>query len=277
MRLNLIKSNTILLISLLVVGCSRQGNTNPDVEGVESQGSLSLVANGEDFVREGFVTKDGWQINFERVDITVGEVTAYQVEGAFNPEAKSQIKSETAIRLVQEAQTINLAQGEEDADPIVITQSKAPKGFYNALSWKMLPITDQSIAGSHTILLEGTATKAKRKINFVLGFNQPTKYVCGEFVGDSRKGLVQPNDIAEVEMTFHFDHIFGDREADADDEINQNAVGFQPLADLATSDTLELGWQDLEQNLSPEEYQKLTNGIAGLGHVGEGHCSVTHP
>ena len=29
------------------------------------EGSLVLVANGEDFVRQGFVSKDGWSINFE--------------------------------------------------------------------------------------------------------------------------------------------------------------------------------------------------------------------
>ena len=29
--------------------------------------SLSLVANGEDFVRQGFVSKDDWKINFDRL------------------------------------------------------------------------------------------------------------------------------------------------------------------------------------------------------------------
>ncbi|MDJ0576285.1 MAG: DUF4382 domain-containing protein [Xenococcaceae cyanobacterium MO_234.B1] len=274
MRQNLIKSNTLGFMSLLLVGCSGEGNTKPNLTVIESQGSLGLVANGEDFVREGFVTKDGWQINFERVDVTVGEVTAYQIEGGFNPDAKSQIKSETAIRLLEEPQTINLATGEENADPILIKESKIPEGFYNALSWKMLPGMDQTLAGDYTIVLEGTGTKANRKIDFLLGFNYPTKYVCGEFVGDTRKGIVKSNENAQVEMTFHFDHIFGDQEAEADNELNQNALGFEPLANLATSNNLQLSWQDLQERLSPEEYQKLTDAIAGLGHVGEGHCSA---
>ena len=274
MRQNLIKSNILGFMPLLLVGCSGEGKTKPNLTVIESQGSLGLVANGEDFVREGFVTKDGWQINFERVDVTVGEVTAYQIEGGFNPDAKSQIKSETAIRLLEEPQTINLATGEENADPILIKESKIPEGFYNALSWKMLPGMDQTLAGDYTIVLEGTGTKADHKINFLLGFNYPTKYVCGEFVGDTRKGIVKPNENAQVEMTFHFDHIFGDQEAEADNELNQNALGFEPLANLATSNNLQLSWQDLQERLSPEEYQKLTDAIAGLGHVGEGHCSA---
>ena len=273
MRQNLIKCNTLGFMSLLLVGCSGEGKTKPNLTVIESQGSLGLVANGEDFVRGGFVTKDGWQINFERVDVTVGEVTAYQIEGGFNPDAKSQIKSETSIRLLEEPQTINLATGGEDADPILIKESKIPEGFYNALSWKMLPGRDQTLAGDHTIVLEGTGTKANRKIDFLLGFNYPTKYVCGEFVGDTRKGIVKSNENAQLEMTFHFDHIFGDGEAEADNELNQNALGFEPLANLATSNNLQLSWQDLQERLSSEAYQKLTDAIAGLGHVGEGHCS----
>ncbi|HHP7230661.1 MAG TPA: DUF4382 domain-containing protein [Xenococcaceae cyanobacterium] len=288
MKQNLIKSNVLWFLALFLVGCSGEGNTNTNVgetplssdsaasdlvNNPESQGNLSLVANGEDFVREGFVTKDGWQINFERVAVNVGEVTAYQVESGFDPETEAAINSEIAVPLVKEPQTIDLAMGEATAAPILIQESSAPEGFYNALSWEMLPGIDASLSGEHTILLAGIATKGNRQIDFLIGLNQPTQYICGEFVGDTRKGIVQPNDNAEVEMTFHFDHIFGDGTAEADNELNQKALGFQPLASLATSDELQLSWQDLQANLAPEDYQKLTDAVVGLGHVGEGHCA----
>ena len=268
----LTKINILFCLSLLLVGCSGRGNTNSDIE---SQGSLSLVANGEDFAREAFTTKDDWQINFERVEVTVGEVTAYQVEGSFNPEAKSQIKSETSILLLPETQTINLARETEGGKPILVKETKAPEGFYNALSWQMVTKKEQNFPDGYTLLLEGTGIKANREIKFLLGFNEPIKYICGEFIGDTRKGIVKFGENTEVEMTFHLDHIFGDGTVKAEAEINQNALGFEPLAKLAASDNLKLSQQDLQQQLSPEAYQKLQNAIAGLGHVGEGHCSGT--
>ena len=51
-------------------------------------------------------------------------------------------------------------------------------------------------------------------------------------------------------------------------------MGFQPLANLAKEDNLELDWQGLQDNLSADDFQLLKKAITGLGHVGEGHCSV---
>ncbi len=272
MKHNLIKSNTIVFIACLLVGCSGRGNTNPDGIVTEFQGNLSLVANGEDFVRKGFKTKDGWQINFEKVEVNIGEVIAYQRTNDLSLEDQSQIEPEMPIKLLQEPKTINLAESKDDAKPILVKKSKVSEGFYNALSWKMLPRTDRTFLDSHTILLKGIGTKADRKLNFILGFNQPVTYLCGEFVGNERKGMIKPGGNTEVEMTFHFDHIFGDGTVATKDEINQNALGFDPLANLATVDDLKLSQQDLKKGLSSEAYQKLEKAIAGLGHVGEGHC-----
>ncbi len=274
MKYNFIKSNTLVFILLFLAGCSGVGNTSSNKSVMQSQGTLSLVANGEDFVRKGFTTKDGWQINFEKVEVTLGEVTAYQVRGGLNPDEKSPIKSERSIQLLPESKTIDLAQGGELAPPILVNKTQAPEGFYNALSWKMLPKMDSASGENSTILLKGIAIKADRKLNFLLHFNQPLGYVCGEFIGDTRKGMVKASENTELEMTFHFDHIFGDQTVKAEEDINQNALGFQPLANLADSNDLKLGQKDLSQKLSSEAYQKLEKAIAGIGHVGEGHCSI---
>ena len=54
---------------------------------------------------------------------------------------------------------------------------------------------------------------------------------------------------------------------------------FQPLADLASNGTVKLNQADLANQLSPQDYQQLTEAIAGLGDLGEGHCvvNVTQP
>ncbi len=91
-------------------------------------------------------------------------------------------------------------------------------------------------------------------------------------MGENRKGIVTKNQPADVEVTFHFDHIFGDKETPADDELNIYALGFEPLKTLANKGELKTNLQDLQQKLTPENYQKLKNSLLSLGHVGEGHC-----
>ena len=224
-------------------------------------------------MRQGFVTKDDWQIDFERVAVNVGNITAYQTEPAFNPDENTEINATEKVTILDEVTTIDLAEGTESAEPIAVEEINAPAGSYNALSWSMIPLDDSGLS-NQTIVLQGTAVKDQETVDFTIGFAVPMQYVCGEFVGDERKGIVQQDEVAEVEMTFHFDHIFGDSETPSDDPLNQDALGFQPLADLAQTGVLEADWQTLQQQLSPEDTQLLSNAIAGLGHVGEGHCKV---
>lgn len=264
-------------LSLVLTGCSGGGETKTatPTSTSDEQGTLTLVANGEDFVRQGFVTKDDWNLNFERVAVNITGVTAYQTEPAFDPSQNEEIKSQKAIPIISEVTTVDLAAGDENAAPVVVKELKASTGSYNALGWETIPQDDGGLQ-DQTIVLQGTATKAEEKINFQLGFALPVKYLCGEFVGDARKGVVKQDTPAEVEITFHFDHIFGDKDTPSDDALNQDALGFQPLAELAKGGELTADWQTLEQKLAPEDRQTLTKAIAELGHVGEGHCKAEY-
>ncbi len=78
-------------------------------------------------------------------------------------------------------------------------------------------------------------------INFDISLNRPIQYLCGEYVGDERKGIIQAGETGELETTFHFDHIFGDSETSPDDALNVDALGFEPLAKLASGDSLTIG------------------------------------
>jgi hypothetical protein len=249
--------------------------TEQETQAMAGEGTLELRANGEDFVRQGFVTKDGWQVDFDHVYVHLADVKAYQTDPAFDPDSDKQIdpKAEETVTLA-ESQTVDLAEGGEDAEPILVKEvSGVPTGNYNALSWKMTP-ADSGPAEGHTIVMEGTAEKEGQTVDFVMQVDQPYEYRCGEYVGDQRKGILEADKSAEVEATFHFDHIFGDAEAPADDAINTGALGFDPLAELAQDGTLNVSTSELESQLSPEEYQTLQEALNSLGHVGEGHCEM---
>ena len=239
------------------------------------EGNLTLIANGEDFVRQGFVSKDGWEIEFDRLDVNLSDAVAYSTE-SFEPQkgdTKESIEFQHQAKF-DTAGAVDLAAGEANAEPITVAQVEVPSGFYNALTWGLSTADTNSATAGNTMMLDGRATKNGETIDFILGFNQPVEYVNGEFVGDKRLGIVSADEPGQVETTFHFDHIFGDADTPLEDALNADALGFQPLADLASEGTLELDETDLAERLSPQNYQKLTEAIAGLGHVGEGHCVI---
>ena len=251
----------------------------PKTIAATDSGNLTLVANGEDFVRQGFVSKDGWQIDFDHLYVNVGEAIAYSTESAFEPQkndTKEDIEYQNKVELLTQARVVDLAEGAEDAEPIAVAEANVPVSFYNALAWSVDTADANSPMAGNTIMLIGRATKDGQTVDFDLGFNQPTEYVCGEFVGDLRQGIVAADAPGTTEMTFHFDHIFGDADTPPEDALNQDALGFEPLAELASNNTVKVSEEDLANQLAPEDYQQLTTAIAGLGHVGEGHCVVTN-
>jgi hypothetical protein len=234
--------------------------------------TLTLVANGEDFIRQGFVSKDGWHIDFNHAYVTLADVVAYQTNPPFNSEEDEELKPTESVTLISEATTVDLAAGGENAPPIKVTQVSAPVGFYNAIAWKL--VNDQENTGS--IILDGTAVKENETVKFLISLPINSDYTCGEFIGDQRKGILEAGKTAEIETTFHFDHLFGDGQTPANDDLNISALGFQPLAILAQNGQLKVDLATLEKSLSPEDYQKLMNNINSLGHVGEGHCRLNN-
>ena len=263
-------ANLTFLATGLLFGCS-QGENQRETPTTQEQGTLEIRTNGEDFVREGFVSKDNWQISFDHVYVTLADVTAYQSDPPFNAEAHSDIKAKEKVSLEQ-PKTVDLAEGNESAEPILVKKfAEVPAGKYNAVSWKMVK-GDSEPAEGQTIVMDGTAQKDDQTIDFTLKIDKEYQYICGEFVGGERKGILEAGGTADLELTFHFDHLFGDAEASADDDINTNALGFEPLAALAKDGKLEVEMSQLESELPAKDYETLEKALVGLGHVGEGHC-----
>jgi hypothetical protein len=239
----------------------------------QESGTLQIRANGEDFIRKGFVSKDGWQINFDRVYVTLSDVTAYQSDPPFDPESGKTLEAKEKVSLDQ-TQTVDLAQGDENAEPILVGEVKAPAGRYNALSWQMVPAQTGEASG-YPLYLSGKATKEGKNVDFILKIKPEMAFTCGDFVGEQRKGILQAGSTSDLEATFHFDHLFGDAETAPDDELNQGALGFEPFATLAKDGKLEADTTMLKENLSEADYKKLMEILPSLGHVGEGHCQET--
>ncbi|MGB3613727.1 MAG: hypothetical protein WBA10_08035, partial [Elainellaceae cyanobacterium] len=61
------------------MGCSESAQTNDASQNSAptQAGTLEFRANGEDFVRQGFVSKDGWQMDFDHLYVTLSELKAY--------------------------------------------------------------------------------------------------------------------------------------------------------------------------------------------------------
>ena len=239
----------------------------------EDVGALEIRANGEDFVRQGFVTKDGWRVDFDNVYVTLSEVGAYQSEYPFDAEAGGRPEAQTVVN-INGPITIDLAEGDEIAEPILVKTLTAPIGHYNALSWTMKPATAGPSAG-YSLMMRGQGTKGEETVLFSLKFEQMLSFICGDYVGDHRKGILAADDKADLEMTFHFDHLFGSGEVPADDDINVGALGFDPLAAIAEGGTLDVDVEGLKSQLSPADYDLLVSILPNLGHVGEGHCVET--
>lgn len=261
------KGVLVLTISLLLAATIALISCGGGVAG----GTLQFHANGEDFVREGFVSKDGWSITFDNVYVHLADITAYQTDPPYDPHVTTIIDSDVEVSLPG-ACTVDLAEGDEDADPILVGEvQNVAVGHYNAISWQMEQASSGPAAG-YSLVIIGTAEKDGESIDFTIGVEEEYRYCCGEYVGDERKGIVEDGGTADVEMTFHFDHIFGDFDAPPDDHVNVGAIGFDPFADIAEEGKLDEYLDSLQGKLSVEDYQTLVGTLPTLGHVGEGHC-----
>jgi len=235
-------------------------------------GTLKFVANGEDFVRQGFESKDGWDISFDHIYVTLSEIKAYQTDPPYDSHDDGATVNANETASLSGVHTVDLALGGADDDPILVAQlADASVGQYNAISWKMIKATSGDASG-YSLVVMGTAAKDIDIVDFTINVETEYAYYGGEYVGDVRKGIIADGETAELEMTFHFDHIFGDAETALDDELNTAAPGFQPFADLAVDDLLDMNMAQIEAGMESGAYDKLLDVLPTLGHVGEGHC-----
>ncbi|MFS8911623.1 DUF4382 domain-containing protein [Synechococcus sp. H60.3] len=259
----------------------REGIREPQAISASAKGTLELWANGEAFVREGLVSKDGWALQFEHVYVTLADVTAYQTDPPFDPQGEEELRAKALVSLTGPL-TVDLVPA-AGAERVLLGSLEAPPGHYNALAWRLVPAAEGPAKG-YSLWIEGKARPAKGEgegIPFVLKFSPELAFVCGEYVGEARKGFVQAGQVADLEATFHFDHLFGDGSLPPEDDLNRVALGFAPLVKLdplSLEQRLKGGsdplvWDDLQE--SGTASKTLLEILQNLGHVGEGHCRAS--
>ncbi len=264
-------------VLLALAACGAETNT--------PVGTLIVTANGEDFVRDGFVSEDGWQIDFETVQVNVQGPTAYQVvEQALSTDLRhgghphGDIPDGAAHVALMGEYMLSLKQPTFELGRI----EDAPIGNYNRLNFDVLPTTEESMgmvpeALGASIRLVGQAQKEGQTIQFELRFTEEMHYEsCGP---NEDAGVLAEGGEAEAQMTFHFDHVFGDfdeGEANPTDEetVNYMAIGFGPFAALAEDDSLNMDQAQLQAGMDAATFTQLIEAVKTLGHSGEGHCHL---
>jgi len=210
-------------------------------------GSLTLFVSGEDLATEGFnapkLSKDGWALEFNRITATFDQITAWQTDPPFMADA-AEITG-TALPIAGPF-TVDLVDA-DDEDRVALAAVEAAPGHFNALSWALVPGDD-----GFSLVFDGIARKDGQEVSFTLRSTESVAHACGEYLGDARKGFVTENAAADLEITLHLDHLFGRADKAEDDEMNLEAIGFEPFAG---GGAFELSLEGLH-----------------LGHVGEGHC-----
>lgn len=243
--------------ALVIWGCSRKKEV---VE--ETTGTIIFTANGEDFVRQGFVDKQGWSISFDNLFVNIADPVAYMPDG------------EKLEATLSGEYWIDLAQGDENADPITVGKmDSVPAGNYQSLRFKVKRTAEGDYNG-FSIVMIGTASKENKTVHFTVKLDEEMDYDGKEgFVGDEIKGMLKAGETTTVEMTFHFDHIFGDKEAPEDDHINTGSVGFDFFNRFIKDGKVEV---DQSAMKSDKDYTTLAHAMWTLGHLGEGHCEVSN-
>lgn len=225
--------------------------------GPVAAGTLQFFASGEELATEGFQaperTKDGWTLEFEHIYVTLSEVTAYQTNPPFDAHQDGPMQATHRV-VLQDVHTVDLVADADDEARVLVAEAAAEPGHYNALSWRLIVAGEGPSAGT-SMLFIGTAARDGQSVPFRIEVSDEVGYLCGQYVGDERKGFVIAGGVADLEMTFHLDHIFGREDKAAEDPMNLAAPGFGPFSDGAERHALSL---------------------AGLhvGHAGEGHCKV---
>ena len=241
---------------LAMACCAVLGAATPALAQQAGNGTLRFQANGEELALKGFqapkLTKDGWKVKFNHIYVVLSDVTAYQTSTPYAADKGGAIMAKTQVSLPG-VHVVDLVKGAGKDGLVTVGKAKAPAGHYNAISWKMDKAAKGPAAGYTTVFV-GKASKGGKTVNFQLGSDEVVSYHCGEYVGDERKGILKAGSKADVEMTFHLDHIFGNAELGAADEMNKGALGFEPFA------------KGGKQRISLKDLH--------IGHSGEGHCHV---
>jgi len=275
------------------------------------RGTLEFYADGEEFIRDGFMSMDGWTVEFNHVYVNVENVWAEQSSGLAPASAMDSASDMEPAHAGHEAPDAGSAGYEiraplhgsffvdlhDQTGPTLIgTVNGVIAGNYDSIDFSMLPATLDSdtyggaldvdlqtaAAEGLTMIIEGTALFSGNGIltgstlNFTLKLDEQMEYVnCGPNQG---LGFVSNGGVGEAYLTFHIDHIFGDYEETPHEGVNAIALGVDPIAracdSLGRDPVCTLTQTEMKANMTVIEYNTFMGALLTLGHSGEGHCHL---
>jgi hypothetical protein len=283
LRLQLIVITAVFIVSGALMALSGCGDDDDDDDGEVGSGTLEFYANGEEFIRDGFIGKTGWAIEFDHFYVNLLGPTAYQVAES-NSEALTakhaghpheDIPEGAAHEALTDIYYLDLHEG--DGPQLVDAVSDAPAGNYNYSTFSITQAQSGEYAG-YSIIMAGSAAKDEEVIDFTIKLTEQMTFTsCHQEVDDEFAGVVEDGGTGSVEMTFHSDHLFGDADEALDDplSVNPGAVGFQPFADMAVAGVLDIDQLDMAANMDPDTFGVFLAALYTLGHSGEGHCGYS--
>jgi len=245
----------VLLIVLSIAVFAFSCKSKTPVE----RGNLRFVANGEGFVANGFSDRNGWKIAFTKVIVNLTDITVERRDG----------KKTVSLPGV----FITDLKAGNDATVTVGEVKNVKATEYRRLKWSIKKMNSGEYNG-FSIVLVGTAEKAGKKINFTIKLDEEITWDAKNgYSGEKVKGIVKKGQTGEVEMTFHWDHVFGDKTQAPTHHVNQGSVGFDYFVKFAKNNTVEITQAELKEK-GKDLYKKLINAIHNMGHSGEGHAAV---
>lgn len=247
--------------------CLEPGCSEPE----EGEGTLRVSIYGEEFIEDTIpadIVVDGWQIDFSKFLVSVGDISADEIDldGHF---------------------VFDLAQP-SGGDGHEVGAIMVPAGIVEHVDYRVGPSTSATAGNAgasdvelmngmgYSIYIEGAATRDDENIAFAWGFDTDTVYAHCETQQD-----VSDGDEATSQMTIHADHLFYDdldlpdpnvtfdlvamADAEPDGAVTPEELG---AVDITGLPNYGVGSRDIDDLWAFIEAQTST-----LGHIdGEGHC-----
>ena len=272
---------SLLVTAFLATGCG--GDDDDDDDDVGS-GTLEFYTNGEEFIRDGFTGKTGWDIEFTHFYVNLDEIVAFQAAEEENDSTPCHAghdhgdipEGSEHVLLDGSPFWVDLHEGTDRS--LLGTMQNVVAGNYNYINFNMVRTAQGDYSG-YSIVMTGTASKeteekATETVDFTIKLTEQMKFIgCHQETDDQYAGVVEDGGTGSTEMTFHSDHLFGDIESIEDPEsVNPGALGFQPFADLASEGVLDIDQTGMQAQMSADDYTTFIAALHTLGHSGEGHC-----
>lgn len=250
-----------VFLYMIIGGCSERA--------IEEKGDLAFVASGESLIKDGFTSCDGFKLSFTHVYVSVDKVKAYMTSKPDSIKNGAKFEYSEMVDFKGKKTVDLLALDYNEKASLVGLNREVKTGIYNAVSWDIVKSDDEKMKGNSIVLI-GKASKNGITTPFEIRFDVENSVYAGEYIGDERKGIVLKNKQSDLEMTYHFDHLFGISKGD--DSVNKDAFGFEKFMDLKDGSKIDIELKDIKGKISEEDYSRLIRNVYSLAHVGEGHC-----